>query len=992
MRVPETTKKIERSVSHSHSLVHPILPSSTFYSIFYTIATDADAENSNNKNTIDVKAVNTTTADHNDNDNNDDNDDQSETASLEIGACCLCHCALDYSDRAAFFKDDRCEDYKLPSTNKTKQEDSDSDDSASDSGSDSENDSQDNDGSKDKDGNDGDDENGNDGNKNEDMDTVTDDKDKSKKAGASMNDNDKEDAVSNASSEYFFRPDDPYITADGIYDAHNALVYCDTEGCNRMYHQKCHFVPVLTLPRGAWHCLICTCQQAAAAAAKKKKKTRQTPPKSGIKAVAGKGTGTTTKTIKAAAAAGLEPTITTCDYNDNDEKQQLQILQNTQDLFRSPPVDAARPAEIQWEYASRHYKAQQWRTELHQRLKQAVSSQTGNYRLGVMAAETLTSTQKNRRHFSKHGGSQELAQSLVKLFGAKFKLREFCHNLEKVRRSSGKPWRRLQAWTDEWIATNKNNQDRNDFVERVLFPFGRQYPCRVDPRTPEMKLVQREQADANKDPEKISSVPAEIIVSTVSAASAGVGVDKKGKEKGGKRNKGAPSSKSACPAGVGSKKSHTAGKKTTGNAKDDDDSGISLDDLKCCVCHQGTATDDNDLILCDGGACYRAYHMKCCKPEITAEDLEDENDDWFCPICSCLADLLLLIQGEYMGDEWEQRRYGLQLDGKDTTGSVKSWDAVDDVFPESEWEYETACLLKEGKCNTATKQLLAQVLGLDSLPVDEDHDDVEEDAHFDPSAFDAERRRAREALEQEEADEDSSHSSQATLADMADVCVEMEIGKDELAALSEQDDEDDDSSEQESESGSREKVRRSRRIRKHDSTNASSDGDPGRFDESNIVEGKRGRKPVDYKKLNEAIFGDLPDTEAAKIDDTDDFEIKETRKKVSKSSDDESGEEDDDDDENNAEDEQNTGASEEKPPHKKSRKHEPPVEQEDDSNAPKEDRKKTAKVAKSKKAAPSSTAPARSNGANASPSIAQAALNMVSKLVGGSREGRRRKR
>jgi hypothetical protein len=578
-------------------------------------------------------------------------------------------------------------------------------------------------------------------------------------------------------------------------------------------------------------------------------------------------------------------------------------------------------------------------------------------------------------------------------------MREFCHNLEKVRRSSGKPWRRLQKWTDEWMAsTSTTDKIKNEFVERVLFPFGRQYPCRMDPRTPEMKLAQIEQAsaaDANKDPKKIASVPDEIIlVPTPTAATAGLGADKKGKEMGGKPKKSASSSKSACPATgvVGSKKSQTADKKSTGNAKKDDDSGISLDDLKCCVCHQGTSTDENDLILCDGSGCYRAYHMQCCKPEISAQDLEDENEDWFCPICSCLADLLLLIQGEYMGDEWEQRRYGLQLDGKETTGSVKSWDAVDDVFPESEWEYETACLLKEGKCNTATKQLLAQVLGLDSLPVDEDHDDVEEDAHFDPSAFDVERRRARDTVEMEETDDDSSHSSQATLADMASV--ELEIGKDELAALSEPEDEDEDDSEQESENGSVGQVRRSRRIRKHDSTNVSSDGDPGRFDESNIVEGKRGRKPVDYKKLNEAIFGDLPDVEAAKIDDTDDFEIKETRKKVSNSSDDESGEEDDDD-EKQEEDEQKPWASEEEPPHKKSRKNEPPTVQEDDSNAPNGDRKKSAKAAKSKKEASSSTTSSRSNGTKgqqASPSIAQAALNMVSKLVGGGREGNRRKR
>ena len=40
-----------------------------------------------------------------------------------------------------------------------------------------------------------------------------------------------------------------------LYDEQNAMVLCDT--CDRPYHQRCHFVPLITLPRGDWHCLIC---------------------------------------------------------------------------------------------------------------------------------------------------------------------------------------------------------------------------------------------------------------------------------------------------------------------------------------------------------------------------------------------------------------------------------------------------------------------------------------------------------------------------------------------------------------------------------------------------------------------------------------------------------------------------------------------------------------------------------------------------------------
>ena len=48
--------------------------------------------------------------------------------------------------------------------------------------------------------------------------------------------------------DYYFGLDDPYLDGEKFYDRNNALVYCDT--CNRLYHQKCHFVPLLVVPRG----------------------------------------------------------------------------------------------------------------------------------------------------------------------------------------------------------------------------------------------------------------------------------------------------------------------------------------------------------------------------------------------------------------------------------------------------------------------------------------------------------------------------------------------------------------------------------------------------------------------------------------------------------------------------------------------------------------------------------------------------------------------
>lgn len=605
-------------------------------------------------------------------------DDESSQGSLDIGACCLCHCALDYSDRAAFFRDDRYEDYN---------EDSDEE-------------------------------------------------------------------------EYFFRPKDPYLPTE-LYDRHNALVYCDS--CDRMYHQKCHFVPVTVVPRGKWVCLVCQSH-------------------------------------------------------------------STDVGFRSPSDSETRPKELEWEHTSRNLKASAWRTELTKRLPHALQSQLATYRLAQAALETLTSTAKNRQHFTH--SSQELAQTLVRLTGVRLKCREMLCSLEDIRKSDGRRWEILLQWTKEC--------SNAEFVERVLFPFGVPETRRTDPRSPEMLL---------ENPQ--STVPDEVeLISKQSTSGRAMASNPE---------------------------------KAPKSASNDDDSGVSLDDLRCCVCHTNEATDENDLIMCDGAGCYRAYHMKCIKPEVKASDLENEHDDWFCPICESLAKHLLLVQTADMGDDWEQRRYAGQIEEASLSPSLKSWDAVDEVFPTAEEDYAAACLLKEGKRTRATEAFLAKVLGLESTEGDFDDD---EDDHFDLEVFMKERKQAKY---EKDVDDVSEGSSQASLDDLSSV--EQHIGKDEMNALKAEDELHDDSS-VESTDGNR---RRSRRLRKAQET-SSDESDPGKLDESNIVSGKRGRKEVDYQKLNETMFGNAKD--ASDVDDTEDYRYKSRRSDNSDDSDDS----DSDDDSDNSED------------------------------------------------------------------------------------------
>lgn len=49
-----------------------------------------------------------------------------------------------------------------------------------------------------------------------------------------------------------------YPISDPLYDPSNAVLLCDAPHCRaKAYHQRCHFVPVFSIPRGPWVCLLC---------------------------------------------------------------------------------------------------------------------------------------------------------------------------------------------------------------------------------------------------------------------------------------------------------------------------------------------------------------------------------------------------------------------------------------------------------------------------------------------------------------------------------------------------------------------------------------------------------------------------------------------------------------------------------------------------------------------------------------------------------------
>ena len=813
----------------------------------------------------------------------DDDDDKSDDSEPEAAACCLCHCGMDCSDRALFFRHDRQREIQEV------EQDSDIDD-------------------------------------------------------------------------YYFTMDDPYLPME-FYDKNNALVYCDT--CNRLYHQKCHFVPLLVVPHGKqkWECLLCTYQKLLLEHNKHKNQKKKSPSKKNTKHKKHPPTQlssvfddipvdeqlTRKQCSQLYMHEPLPPSSQSSGSVDKVEASPMAITTPNGNNGKDDPAnakvtkDSALPAEIlqeveqKFELSSRKIKAMVLQQQLKQ-MEKYINSQFGKIHQAQATLDTLTSTKRNRQHFmqrSKYNSkaSQELAQTILRMASAKLKIKECLDSLESIRvlptTSTAPPIEQVLLGDDDNDDGEEDDDGHKKFLRRRLqdwcrenpklaehvFPFGVEQFVRRQrhvPRTQEMK--KNNVAKKKKEKEAEVGVPSEVVVPSSS---------KKTNDSAQSKNKKDAKSKDVT---------QSSKQKDSGAGDDDDDSGISLDDLQCCVCFIGDASDDNDVLLCDGDGCYRAYHMKCVRPEIAPDDIsEDEDDDWFCPICSALGHLLNQVQSRYMGDEWEQRR----LKGKDDSSSLKSWVHAKDVFPDVDWEFTTAEQLKKGIDSAETRKLLVRYVGEDfhsnkkkkyRRPEPQSDDEDEEDySLFDENSFEERKRKEREEEaaakrsnknqgdddDQDDSDDEdhddeslSTRSSQATLVEMSSV--ELNIGKAELAALSSDDDDDSDAGNESGKSdGSGKNMRRSRRLRKMYEASSDDESEDGSssdsmngadFDERNIVQGKRRRTKVDYRKLNDALFGDLTERERAQIDDKDDFKVKAKRKgakrKSNASSDDDSSGED----------------------------------------------------------------------------------------------------
>ncbi len=387
-----------------------------------------------------------------------------------------------------------------------------------------------------------------------------------------------------------------------FYDPDNALILCDgpthagkrrnSKGeayiCERAYHQRCHFIPVFSIPRGPWRCLICRYRDEEYLKQKASAKGR-------------KGNGQSKRAIGKDQKLDGIPAETLTDDELNSIFRCPPQLPTSANRKSSRSVDVVS-TELKFERVSAPLKAKILHAELTLRAKAFINKSLSNIRVAEHSIRAFTESSKARKLLLERMETmdgrlpQELVQCVFKIAYAKKRIRDFIMSIRETIKRRSLHGRIARGRFDENIncvdVTNDLMQwylscvmikegdpsgDRGGTdILKFLFPEGHTRRRREEPRT----------AEANG----------------LSNASA----------------------------------SHAS-----------DSSGVSLDDLKCTCCNEGHSSNENDLLLCDGENCYRAFHMHCLEPKLTPEELaSDENDNWFCPLCSAHAMLVHFTQRE----------------------------------------------------------------------------------------------------------------------------------------------------------------------------------------------------------------------------------------------------------------------------------------------------------------------------------------------------------
>ncbi|PRQ22821.1 putative transcription factor Homobox-WOX family [Rosa chinensis] len=299
----------------------------------------------------------------------------------------------------------------------------------------------------------------------------------------------------------------------------------------------------------------------------------------------------------------------------------------------------------------------------------------------------------------------------------------------------------------------------------------------------------------------------------------------------------------------------------------DSDGQIDSEDIFCAKCGSKDVYADNDIILCDG-ACDRGFHQYCLEPPLLSEEIPPDDEGWLCPGCDCKVDCIDLLndsQGTDLSitDSWEkvfpeaavaasagqhqENNQGLLSDDSDDNDYDPDGPETDEEVQEAESSSDESEYASASDGLETPKTNDEQYLGLPS--------DDSEDDDFNPDAPDP-----TEDVKQDSSSSDFTSDSEDLEAVLDEDNKSFENGEGPQSSLLE-------GSMLLRGSGEKSSKRGQKRHSIKDEISSLLESDPGQ-DGSTPVSGKRHVERLDYKKLHDEEYGNIPTSDDEDYNET----------------------------------------------------------------------------------------------------------------------------
>lgn len=308
----------------------------------------------------------------------------------------------------------------------------------------------------------------------------------------------------------------------------------------------------------------------------------------------------------------------------------------------------------------------------------------------------------------------------------------------------------------------------------------------------------------------------------------------------------------------------------------DSEGQIDSEDIFCAKCGSKDVSLDNDIILCDG-ACDRGFHQFCLEPPLLSEDIPPDDEGWLCPGCDCKVDCIDLLndsQGTDLSvtDSWEkvfpeaaaaastgenQDNHGLPSDDSDDNDYDPDGPETDNKVEGEESSSDESEYASASDGLETPKSNDEQYLGLPS--------EDSEDDDYNPHAPDV-----NEDVKQESSSSDFTSDSEDLGAALDNNIMSSEdVEGPKSTSL--------DDSKPHRGSGERSSRRGQKKHSLKDELISLLESGPGQG-ESASLSGKRHIERLDYKRLHDEAYGNVP-TDSSDDEDWNDIAIQRKRKK-----------------------------------------------------------------------------------------------------------------